>query len=90
MSWKSSQCSDCTSGWKIGAVPVEVMGYSHLQSIKPGSGAHPVSWIIATGRHSLGVKLTAHLNLVLRLRMRAVITPLPNCLYFVLSYWDLG
>jgi len=60
MSWKSSYCSDCASGWKIGAVPVEVMGYSHLQSIKPGSGAHPGCWLIATGRHSLGVKKLDH------------------------------
>ena len=32
------------------------------------------------------MKLTAHLHLVLRLRMHAVVTPLPNCLHLVLNY----
>jgi len=36
------------------------MGYSHLQGIKPGSGAHPVCWQIGTGRLFLGLKQMDH------------------------------
>jgi hypothetical protein len=51
--------------------------------VHTGSGAHPASYPIGTRAISLrvkrrGVKLTTHLHLVLRSRMRGAIPPLPQ------------
>jgi hypothetical protein len=53
--------------------------FSFPQNIQTGSGAHLVSYSMGVG----GVKLTAHLHVLLRLKMSGVITPLTLCAFIV-------
>jgi hypothetical protein len=65
-----------------GSIPDRDRKFSSHHRIQTGSGAHPASYPVGTGgsfsggKAAGGVKLTAHLRLVLRSRMRGAIPPL--------------
>jgi hypothetical protein len=60
-------------------IPGKDKRYSFLRSAHTGSGAHPASYLMCTGDYfpegkaTRGMKLTTHLQLVSRLRMRMAI-----------------
>jgi len=61
----------------------ETRHFSPFHTAQTGSVAHPASYSIGTGgffpgEKRPGVKLTAHLHLVPRLRMRGATSPLPS------------
>jgi hypothetical protein len=59
-------------------------GFSLLHCVQSGSGANPASYpmsakgILPSGKNGRSVKLTTHLHLVPRSRMRGAIPPLPQ------------
>jgi hypothetical protein len=52
-------------------------GFSVLQNVQTGSGAHPAFWWMR--KSGKGVRLTTHLQLVLRLSMRVAVSTLMTC-----------
>jgi hypothetical protein len=70
--------------------PEEAWNFSLHHRVQNGSGAHPASnqWVpvaLSRGVRGRGVKLTAHLHLLLRSRMRGAILPVP--LYVFVAWW---
>jgi hypothetical protein len=69
---------------EAGSPPPAVFSLSLYHRVQTGSGAHPASYPMVIRR---GVKLTTHLHLVPRLRIRGTIPPFPIRLHgVVLSY----
>jgi hypothetical protein len=72
-------------GWMIGVrVLAGAWNFSQDHCIQTGPGAHPASYPMGTrdsfpwAEAARGVKLTTHLHLELRSRMRGAIPPLPQ------------
>jgi hypothetical protein len=73
------------SGWSGVRLPVGTRNFSpHYSCFHTGSGAHPASYPVGTSgafpgdKSGRSVKLTTHLHLVTRSRMRRTIPPLPD------------
>ena len=71
--------------WPIncGSVPGTCKRFISSQSIQTGSGTNRAFYSVGTttlffGKSSQGVELTTHLLLVMRLRMRGAIPPIPH------------
>jgi hypothetical protein len=59
--------------------------YNLDDRIQTGSGVHPASYAMGTGGSFRGVKLTTHLHIMPRLRMRGAIPPLPQYVFMALA-----
>jgi hypothetical protein len=68
---------DWGSGFRF---PVGTRNFSLLQRIYAGSGAHPATYSMVPGLSDRGVRLTTHILLVQRSRMRGAIPP-PQYIY---------
>jgi hypothetical protein len=84
----SVSISDQATGWRTGVrFPTGVGIFSLRHRIQTRSGTHPASYPMGTGglfprvQSGRGVKLTTHLHLVPRLRMREAIPPLPSYVF---------
>jgi hypothetical protein len=65
--------------WAGVRVPAGAGNFSFHHRVQPGSGAHIASYPMGNrGSSGRGVKLTTHLHLMPRSRMRRGIPPLPN------------
>jgi hypothetical protein len=77
-------CAGLRAGWSGVRVPTGVGNMSLHHRDQIGSGAHPASYPMGTrgsfplGKSGQGVKLTTHLHLVSRPRVRGAIYPLPQ------------
>jgi hypothetical protein len=75
--------------WSGVWVPARAGNFSLHHRVQTGSGAQPASYPMGTrgsfsgGRNGRGVKLTTHLHLVPRSRMRGAIPPLPQSAFMV-------
>ena len=74
------------AGWLWLLIPVGAKDFPLLQNVQTSSRAHPTfCWmgngVLSQGWRGRGVKLTPHLYLVPRLRMRGALLLLPLCVF---------